>query len=184
VRRALPFSSRESYPYLCRRDANGCTRCIARQHPVSSGQTRNQSPRDSTREAVYKIRGQASSLAVDDHGDVVAAGFTRNSIDSVDFTVAKFDREGMLLWLQNLSGNAVNSLDFAHSVVVDHQGNVVAAGSTENTRASGDRASDLTVAKFGPQRRPALASDSRRHRVGGALSGRGQPGKRGCRWYR
>ena len=79
---------------------------------------------------------------------MVAAGFTRNSIDSEDFTVAKFDRDGILLWLQNLSGNAVNSLDSAHSVVVDHQGNVVAAGSTENIRASGNRASDFTVAKF------------------------------------
>jgi hypothetical protein len=36
---------------------------------------------------------------------------------------------GTLLWQQNLDGT-INSHDFARSVVVDNQGNVVAAGGT------------------------------------------------------
>jgi uncharacterized delta-60 repeat protein len=88
---------------------------------------------------------QARSVAVDHHGNVVAAGFTQNTGTSFDFTVAKFDREGTLLWQQNLNGTA-NDFDEAFSVAVDHHGNVVAAGRTNNTGTS----FDFTVAKFDP----------------------------------
>ena len=86
---------------------------------------------------------EALSVAVDNQGDVVAAGFTENTGHSRDFTVAKFDRDGTLLWQQNLNGTA-NGVDEALSVAVDNQGNVVAAGFTENTGTS----FDFTVAKF------------------------------------
>jgi uncharacterized delta-60 repeat protein len=79
------------------------------------------------------------SVAVDNQGNVIAAGITENTGTSFDFTVAKFDRDGALLWQQNLNGIAPNSSDEAFSVAVDHQGNVVAAGHT---------GADLTVAKF------------------------------------
>jgi uncharacterized delta-60 repeat protein len=82
---------------------------------------------------------RASSVAVDNQGNVIAAGITENTGTSFDFTVAKFDRDGALLWQQNLNGIAPNSSDEAFSVAVDHQGNVVAAGHT---------GADLTVAKF------------------------------------
>jgi uncharacterized delta-60 repeat protein len=87
---------------------------------------------------------RAQSVAVDHQGNVVAAGFTENSGTFQDFTVAKFDRDGALLWQRELNGTATNSLDQAFSVVVDNQGNVVAAGETENTGTS----RDFTVAKF------------------------------------
>src|SRR6266496_6819473 len=81
---------------------------------------------------------EAFSVAVDDHGNVVAAGSTQNTGTYVDFTVAKFDRDGTLLWQQNLNGTAANSFDQANSVVVDNQGNIVAAGVTQNTGTFGD----------------------------------------------
>src|SRR5437762_800544 len=86
----------------------------------------------------------AHSVAVDKHGNVVAAGYTANTGTSFDFTVAKFDRDGTLLWLQTLNGTAANSNDLALSVAVDTQGNVVAAGYTENAGTG----NDFTVAKF------------------------------------
>ena len=52
--------------------------------------------------------------------------------------------QGSLLWQQTLNGTEANSFDEARSVAVDNQGNVVAAGRTENTGTAGD----FTVAKF------------------------------------
>jgi uncharacterized delta-60 repeat protein len=85
----------------------------------------------------------ARSVVVDKQGNVVAAGSTENTVTSSDFTVAKFDRAGTLLWRQNLNGTA-NGSDIAKAVAVDKQGNVVAAGETLNTGTS----SDFTVVKF------------------------------------
>src|SRR5439155_56118 len=87
---------------------------------------------------------EALSVAVDNQGNVVAAGCTENTGTFYDFTVAKFDRDGTLLWQQNVNGTAANSNDEALSVAVDNQGNVVAAGFTENTGTS----FDFTAAKF------------------------------------
>jgi len=86
---------------------------------------------------------RASFVAVDNLGNVVAAGSTQNTGTGTDFTVAKFNRNGTLLWQQNLNGTA-NSADLAFSVAVDNDGNVVAAGITENTGTF----LDFTVAKF------------------------------------
>src|SRR5437867_3559051 len=85
----------------------------------------------------------AFSVAVDNQGNVVAAGCTENAGTFVDFTVAKIGRDGTLLWQQNLNGTD-NSVDEALSVAVDNRGNVVAAGLTENTGTF----ADFTVAKF------------------------------------
>jgi len=52
--------------------------------------------------------------------------------------------QGTLLWQQNINGTQLPHPDIADSVVVDNQGNVLAAGSTWNFR------SDFTVAKFAP----------------------------------
>ena len=93
----------------------------------------------------------ALSVAVDNQGNVLAAGGTQNTGTFVDFTVAKFDRNGTLLWQQNLIGTASGPsppgvpFDVAASVAVDNQGNVLAAGSTQNTGTL----VDFTVAKFG-----------------------------------
>jgi uncharacterized delta-60 repeat protein len=91
------------------------------------------------------------SMALDNQGNVVASSFTRNTGTSLDFTVAKFHRDGTLLWQQNLNGAAPDSQasDFAFSVAVDNQGNVVAAGVTENTGGNSSRGTpDFTVTKF------------------------------------
>jgi uncharacterized delta-60 repeat protein len=86
---------------------------------------------------------EAYSVAVDNQGNVLAAGFTRNTDTDFEFTVAKFARDGTLLWEQALNGSA-NGDDEAFSVAVDNQGNVLAAGYTQNTGTG----YDFTVAKF------------------------------------
>ena len=47
---------------------------------------------------------EALSVAVDTQGNVLAAGSTRNTGTGPDFTVAKFARDGTLLWQQTLNG--------------------------------------------------------------------------------
>ena len=92
----------------------------------------------------------ATSVAVDNLGNVVAAGSTLNIIGPADelsdFTVAKFDGNGTLLWQRNLNGTAISSFDIAYSVAVDNLGNVVAAGITVNTATR----FDFTAARFDP----------------------------------
>jgi hypothetical protein len=84
-----------------------------------------------------------AAVTVDHQGNVLAAGRTGNTDTGFDFTVAKFDRNGPLLWQQTLNGTA-NASDQVLSVAVDNQGNVLAAGATTNT----DTSFDFTVAKF------------------------------------
>ena len=85
----------------------------------------------------------ANSVAVDHEGNVLAAGVISNTGTGSDFTVVKFAGDGTLLWQQTLTGPS-NAADSANSVVVDHEGNVFAAGTKGNQRTSGD----FTVAKF------------------------------------
>jgi uncharacterized delta-60 repeat protein len=87
---------------------------------------------------------QATSVAVDNQGSVVAAGYIQNIGTGSDFTVVKFDRDGTLLWQQNLNGRG-NGYDRAWSVAVDHNGDVVAAGITQNSDGSG---TDFMIAKI------------------------------------
>ena len=84
-------------------------------------------------------------MASDNQGNVVAAGVTENVDTFLDFTVAKFDPDGALLWQQNISGTGKVD-DGAFSVSVDNQGCVVAAGYTRNTGTF----RDFTIVKFDP----------------------------------
>jgi len=87
---------------------------------------------------------EASAVAVDGMGNVVAAGVTSNTGTGGDFTVIKFNgSSGAVLWSQAINGTA-NSFDIALAVAVDGAGNVVAAGVTVNTGTE----RDFTVIKF------------------------------------
>ena len=75
----------------------------------------------------------ANALAVDNFGNVVAAGYTCSATDC-DFTVIKFDgATGVELWRKLIADGRANA------VVVDAAANVVAAGQTSF---------DFTVVKF------------------------------------
>lgn len=75
----------------------------------------------------------------------MAAGFTVNTGTGLDFTVVKFaGSTGAELWRQTINGTAANSADMASAVTVDHDGDVLAAGITQNTLG----ANSFTVVKF------------------------------------
>lgn len=88
---------------------------------------------------------RAQRLALSPSGDVVAVGDTQNAGTCRDFTVSKFAAaNGSVLWRTAISGSFAGSTDLGRDVAVDANGNVLAAGQTENA----DSSQDFTVAKF------------------------------------
>lgn len=93
----------------------------------------------------FFVFDETVAVTVDGAGDVVAAGFTENIGINFNFTVAKLDgTSGEEIWRQLIKGNATSNDDFARAVTVDGDGNIVAAGSTENTGTG----FDFTVVKL------------------------------------
>jgi uncharacterized delta-60 repeat protein len=84
-------------------------------------------------------------VAVDGQDNVVASGFIQNAGTGRDFTVAKFNSDGALLWKHTLNATA-DVDDEAFSVTVDMQGNIVAAGTILDPEAG----NTFTVAKYNP----------------------------------
>jgi hypothetical protein len=87
---------------------------------------------------------QASAVAVDAAGDVVAAGWTSNAGSGLDFTVVKLaGASGTEHWRYVFNGPA-NGDDQAYAVAVDGAGDVLAAGATQTPGTS----TDFTVVKL------------------------------------
>src|SRR5262245_34104900 len=82
---------------------------------------------------------RAIAVTVDRSGDVIAAGFTRNSgLGLNDFTVVKISgANGTELWRQVVNG-AANGEDQALAVTSGAAGNVIAAGFITNVNTGRD----------------------------------------------
>jgi uncharacterized delta-60 repeat protein len=89
--------------------------------------------------------GEARAVRVDANGDVVAAGVTVNVGTQDDFTVVKFDgMSGAELWRKLIIGTSGGIGEGARAITLDPDGNVVAAGLTNNAGTS----FDFTVVKL------------------------------------
>ena len=106
-------------------------------------------------------------IATDNDGNVLATGYFSGSIDidgngtddltsngGQDSYIAKFDRDGIFLWAQNIGGS---NGDKGHSIAADRDGNVLATGYfRDSIDIDGNDINDLTsngqrdsyVAKF------------------------------------
>jgi uncharacterized delta-60 repeat protein len=78
---------------------------------------------------------EAESVALDLKGNIIVAGTTE--MGNEQFVVAMYDKGGMLVPEFGLDGIVKtsfikNSLDRAHSVVIDKDGNIIVAGETTN----------------------------------------------------
>jgi uncharacterized delta-60 repeat protein len=78
---------------------------------------------------------EAESVALDYNGNIVVAGTTE--LGNEQFVVAMYDKNGMLVSDFGLDGIVKtsfikNSVDRAHSVVIDSDGNIIVAGETKN----------------------------------------------------
>ena len=90
--------------------------------------------------------GTAYAVAVDESGDVIAAGNFWNAETKSDFTVLKLSGSaGSELWRVEIDGTASDEhREGADSVLVDPTGDVIAAGQLTNSGTG----SDLTVIKL------------------------------------
>jgi serine-aspartate repeat-containing protein C/D/E len=82
---------------------------------------------------------------VDAEGNLIIAGNTWSSSTGRDVWVAKYDREGLLLWQKTYNGTA-NGNDYAVRVIVDGEGHVIVAATVENLGT----AEDIVVLLYGP----------------------------------
>ena len=78
---------------------------------------------------------EAESVALDLNGDIVVAGTTE--LGNEQFVVAMYDQNGMLVHDFGSDGIVKtsfikNSVDRAHSVAIDNDGNIIVAGETKN----------------------------------------------------
>ncbi|MCH8033122.1 MAG: hypothetical protein IH950_05090 [Bacteroidetes bacterium] len=78
---------------------------------------------------------EAESVALDSNGNIVVAGTTE--LGNEQFVVVMYDRNGMLV--PDFGSDGIvktsfikNSVDRAHSVVIDYYGNIIVAGETKN----------------------------------------------------
>jgi uncharacterized delta-60 repeat protein len=78
---------------------------------------------------------EAEAVALDINGNIVVAGTTE--LGNEEFVAAMYDQNGMLVSEFGLDGIVKigfikNSVDRAHSVVIDNDGNIILAGETKN----------------------------------------------------
>ncbi len=90
--------------------------------------------------------GYPQSVAIDSYNNIILAGYGYyNSSSSTDMVIIKYDPEGNMLW----SGPVVydsGNFDYARSVCVDKDDNIVVAGS----RRDGEGNDHLYVRRYGP----------------------------------
>jgi len=95
-------------------------------------------------------KDEGNSVSIDPYGNIVVTGFFNDSAAFGDTTIvssggqdvfiAKYDRDGNLLWV--LSDGGLSS-DIGKDVAVDHSGNIYVVGKTAGTATFGD--STLTL---------------------------------------
>lgn len=96
--------------------------------------------------------GHAYSIAVDQHGDVVVAGFERNDFPPrvASWLVMKYNQNGQLLWKRTYGNPAGDGV--TRCVAIDAAGNVIVAG-YETGHNSGQRRNNWLVRKYDPEGR-------------------------------
>ena len=74
---------------------------------------------------------RASSLALDNSGNVYVTGESRGSGINFDYATVKYDSSGNQLWAARYNGPGIISLDVANSLALDNSGNVYVTGCSQ-----------------------------------------------------
>ena len=81
----------------------------------------------------------ASSLAVDDQGNIYVTGYSDGSVTNYDYATVKYNSSGVVQWVARYNG-IVNSSDIARSITVDDLGNIYVTGNSPGPGTSSDYA--------------------------------------------
>lgn len=87
----------------------------------------------------------ATGIAVDQAGNVVISGYSMVN-GMYDFTLAKYNSSGAMLWL-NFSGGTANGNDYLNAMVLDGAGNIYITGTTNDAGLGG---TNITTIKYNP----------------------------------
>jgi len=102
-------------------DRNGVQKWVARYHGPGSG------------------LNVASSIAVDNKGNVYVTGYSEGLDTNRDYATIKYDRNGNQQWVARYNGPG-NDRDAAYSIAVDNEGNVYVTGGSTGSGTHGDYA--------------------------------------------
>ena len=73
---------------------------------------------------------ESNAIAVDDSGNVYVAGVSTDSGTSSDYTIVKYNSNGIQQWEAKYNGSG-NSYDFLYTICIDDSSNVYVTGSTD-----------------------------------------------------
>lgn len=73
---------------------------------------------------------EANAISVDNSGNVIISGYTKNAGSSSDITITKFNSAGLIIWTALYNGPA-NESDRAFDMATDAVGNVYITGKTD-----------------------------------------------------
>ncbi len=88
----------------------------------------------------------AQAVAVDISGSIYVAGYTHNKGTSNDFTVAKYDQAGTLLWINNY--DYITENDRALAIAVDSNNNVYVTGKSDSDASNLISNDDILTIKY------------------------------------
>jgi len=92
--------------------------------------------------------GGSDAIAVDDEGNVYLVGYAVVSGLASEAALVKYNSTGTLLWQRTDGSRFASAHDGFHDVTIDHDGNIVVAGTFARNTAAGP---DVAVSKYDPQ---------------------------------
>lgn len=90
----------------------------------------------------------AQSVAIDASGFIYVAGYTHNKGTSNDYTVAKYDSAGTLIWVQNYDYTTASESDKANSIGLDSSNNVYVTGRSDSDPSNLITNDDILTIKY------------------------------------
>ncbi len=73
---------------------------------------------------------EANAMEIDNSGNVIMSGYTKNSGTGSDITILKYNTSGALLWTAQYNGTA-NESDRSYDITTDATGNIYVTGKTD-----------------------------------------------------
>jgi uncharacterized delta-60 repeat protein len=90
---------------------------------------------------------EANAIALDNAGNIIISGYTKNSGTGSDITILKYNTGGTLLWTAQYNGNA-NESDRSYDLTTDASGNIYVTGKTDINASPIITNDELFTAKY------------------------------------
>jgi len=90
---------------------------------------------------------EANAIAIDNAGNIIISGYTKNSGTGSDITILKYNTAGTLLWTAQYNG-AANESDRSYDLTTDATGNIYVTGKTDINASPIITNDELFTAKY------------------------------------